>query len=389
MKIGIDARTILNPRKGDAIGAGHYIFQLIKNLLEIDKENKYVLFFDSSVRQKDVRKFKQKNVKIVFYPFYEYRKYLPIIYSEIFISLTLKKEKLDLLHVTSEDVYIPKSYYSKIITTFHDLSVYKVPDCYKSIERSRIKSQKLLAVKKSDQVIAVSKSVKKDLQEIFKFKNEQVSVIYNGVDKRFFQDANGNTKKIPKKFGINKKYILFLGTISSVKNVIRLLYAFLLFKDARMKRIGKEKCDYQLLLVGKLGKMAQDVRYIIKDMNLSGDVKLADYVIGDELVPLFKHAKFFVLPSLYEGFGAMALESLATRTPAILSDVPAVKEVVEENGLFVDPEDTRKIAKAMDRFASDIEFRESFIEGGFERSKEFNWEKTARETLGVYEKVAK
>lgn len=387
MKIGIDARTILNPRKGDAIGAGHYIFQLIKNLLKLDEKNEYVLFFNSSVRQKDVRKFKRENVKIVFYPFYKYKKYLPVIYDEVFINLTFTKEDLDVLHVTSEDVRVPRSYRGKVLTTFHDLGVYKVPDCYKSMERSRAKSRKRFMAKKSDYVIAVSKSVKRNLQNMFNLNEDKISVIYGGVDQRFFQDVSDNTKKIPKKFGINKKYILFLGTISSVKNVTRLLYAFLLFKDARMKKIGKERCDYQLLLAGKMGQSEQHVKYIIKDMNLSADVKLADYVIGDELVPLFKHAKFFVLPSLYEGFGAMILEAFATKTPAILSDIPAIREIAEDSALLVNPEDTRKIAKAMNKFASDIEFRESFVEKGFERAKEFNWEKTAEETLEVYEKI--
>src|SRR3989339_828892 len=57
MKIGIDARSILNPEKGDAIGVGHYTYQLIRHLLKIDKENEYVIFFDFRVREKDVEKF--------------------------------------------------------------------------------------------------------------------------------------------------------------------------------------------------------------------------------------------------------------------------------------------------------------------------------------------
>jgi hypothetical protein len=57
MRIGIDARTILNPEKGDAIGVGHYTYQLIRHLLEIDKENEYVLFFDFRVREKISRNF--------------------------------------------------------------------------------------------------------------------------------------------------------------------------------------------------------------------------------------------------------------------------------------------------------------------------------------------
>ncbi len=77
MRIGIDARTILNPKKGDAIGVGHYTYQLISHILDIDKENEYVIFFDFKVREKDIRKFTRSNSTIRFYPFSDYRKYLP------------------------------------------------------------------------------------------------------------------------------------------------------------------------------------------------------------------------------------------------------------------------------------------------------------------------
>jgi hypothetical protein len=74
MIIGIDARTILSPEKGEAIGVGHYTYQLIRHLLDIDKENEYVLFFDFRVREKDIKKFSKPNVKIKFYPFSDYKK---------------------------------------------------------------------------------------------------------------------------------------------------------------------------------------------------------------------------------------------------------------------------------------------------------------------------
>ncbi|MDY0302992.1 MAG: hypothetical protein RBR98_04315, partial [Candidatus Moranbacteria bacterium] len=83
MRIGIDARTILNPKEGEAIGAGHYTYQLLKNILEIDRENEYVIFFDFRVREKDVRKFTLPNTKIIFYPFSDYYKYLPGAYNEV------------------------------------------------------------------------------------------------------------------------------------------------------------------------------------------------------------------------------------------------------------------------------------------------------------------
>ncbi|MFH1175523.1 MAG: glycosyltransferase family 1 protein, partial [bacterium] len=57
MRIGIDARSILNPERVGGVGLGHYTYHLLRNLKQIDKDNEYVIFFDSTVRQKDIEKF--------------------------------------------------------------------------------------------------------------------------------------------------------------------------------------------------------------------------------------------------------------------------------------------------------------------------------------------
>ena len=117
MRIGIDARSILNPEKGEAIGVGHYTYQLIRHLLKNDTENEYVIFFDFRVREKDIKKFTRPNVKIKFYPFSDYKKYLPGAYSEILGMATLQKENLDVLHTMSACDRIPATYSGKTIVT--------------------------------------------------------------------------------------------------------------------------------------------------------------------------------------------------------------------------------------------------------------------------------
>ena len=108
MRIGIDARAILNPEKVAPTGVANYVWQLVKNLLEIDSphrragaENQYILFFDFKVRDRDVKRFTQPNVKIKFFPFSDYKKYMPAAYSEILGMATFAREKMDVLHTTS------------------------------------------------------------------------------------------------------------------------------------------------------------------------------------------------------------------------------------------------------------------------------------------------
>jgi glycosyltransferase involved in cell wall biosynthesis len=387
MRIGIDARTILNPEKGEAIGVGHYTYQLVRNLLEIDQENHYVIFFDFRVREKDVKKFTRPNTTIKFYPFSDYKKYLPGAYNEILGTATLAKENLDILHSTSPLSRIPVSYRGKCVVTFHDLAIYKCPQCFSAVKSAHDKTVYNLMVKKADKIIAVSQSTKKDLKDLFKIPEEKVEVIYSGLDKRFFDIAPVDEQKVLAKFGITKKYILFLGTLEPVKNVSRLLEAFAVFKEKQKQ--DNKKFDYQLVLAGKRGWLAKEYTQTAKDLGLAKDVAFTGYIIGDELVPLFKNAEFFIMPSLYEGFGMTVLEAFATGTPAIISKVSSLPEIAGEAAYFVNPLDKNEIAEAMLKFATDENLRNSYRGKGFEQVKKFDWEKTAWETLELYKQLHK
>lgn len=388
MKIGIDARTILNPEKGDAIGVGHYTYQLIRHLLQIDKENEYVIFFDFHVREKDIKKFKQPNVKIKFYPYSDYKKYLPGAYNEILGTATLVREHLNVIHSTSSTSRIPASYRGKTIVTVHDLASYKVPDVFPKIKTARFKAVTNLMIGKANKVIAVSESTKKDICDIFGCKEDKVKVIYSGLDKRFFEEPKIGREKIMAKFGINNnetKYILFLGTLEPIKNISRLFEAYKIMRDALKKENGK--CEYKLVMAGKRGWLAEEYKKMAKDLEIAKDVIFTGYVIGDEIVPLFKNAEFFVMPSLYEGFGTTVLEAFATGTPAIVSNVSSIPEIAGDAAILVNPINVKEIADAMLKMAKDDKLRYDFRQKGFEQVKKFDWEKCAKETLEIYKSV--
>ncbi|EKE12026.1 MAG: group 1 glycosyl transferase [uncultured bacterium] len=386
MKIGIDARSILNPEKGDAIGVGHYTYQLIRHLLKNDSENEYVIFFDFRVREKDVKKFARPNVTIKFYPFSDYRKYLPGAYGEILGTAILQKEKLDVLHSMSATNRIPMGYTGKTIVTFHDMAMFNVPQCLSTVKRTRNKAVSRMMAHKADKIIAVSNSLQEDLQKFLNISNEKVSVIYPGLDERFFQIPEVDSAKIISKYDISKKYILFLGTLEPSKNISRLLDAFSRFKNQQKQKNGG-RFDYQLVLAGKRGWLSQEYQQMIRDLGLVKDVIFTGYVIGDELVPLFRKAEFFVMPSLYEGFGMTVLEAFATETPAIISRVASLPELAGEAAHFVNPMDTAELAQALTLFAGDESLRGQYKSKGLAQAKKFNWDKAALETLEVYKSL--
>jgi glycosyltransferase involved in cell wall biosynthesis len=122
-------------------------------------------------------------------------------------------------------------------------------------------------------------------------------------------------------------------------------------------------------------------------MGISNDVVFTGYVVGDDLVPLFKNAEFFIMPSLYEGFGMTVLEAFATQTPAIISRVSSLPELAGDAAYYINPLDTEEMTNAMILFAENEDVRSKYKSAGFEQAKKFDWNKCALETLEIYKSL--
>ncbi len=120
MRIGIDAHIILPQHKRYDPKIAEYTDQLITQLLKTDKkkEHTWVLFFDQRMKgSKKLKKYEADNVEIKHFPFVQYRKFLPVVYSHMLISSYIAKAKLDVFH--SPEGLIPFLYPGRIVTTFH------------------------------------------------------------------------------------------------------------------------------------------------------------------------------------------------------------------------------------------------------------------------------
>ena len=159
-----------------------------------------------------------------------------------------------------------------------------------------------------------------------------------------------------------------------------------MFKQ-KQKQKNSGRFDYQLVLAGKRGWLSQEYQQIIKDLGLVKDVIFTGYIIGDELVPLFRKSEFFVMPSLYEGFGMTVLEAFATETPAIISRTASLPELAGDAAYFVNPASTEEIVDAMMLFSEDPSLRDRYRSLGLAQAKKFDWNKCAKETLEVYKSL--
>lgn len=394
MRIGIDCRTILNPGLGEQAGIGHYNYYLVKNLLQIDKNNEYVLFFDNRIPEASVKKVvgNNKNVKTRFFPFYQYKYYLPFTYSQMLVSAFVSREKLDLYHSPAN--VIPLMYHGPSVVTVHDLAIYKHADWFPSNFMSRqIFSTKVLvpkSIRKAKKVIAVSQNTKDDIIRLFKVPAKKIFVVYEGVvtDGSLAGDklAIPDKKTLKKKFKIKDDYLLFVGTIEPRKNLVVLLEAFNSFLT-RQRLNNKNQKPLQLVLAGGRGWKYKEVFKTVKTLKLEEKVKFLDYVEHPDKIGLMQNALCFVFPSLYEGFGLPVLEAMCLGLPVITSNISSLPEVAGSAALLIDPNSVTDLVKAIEKVVGSPELREKMIEAGREQAKKFNWQKTAEETLAIYKEV--
>ena len=185
--------------------------------------------------------------------------------------------------------------------------------------------------------------------------------------------------ELDKKYGVKGKYILFVGTLQPRKNIKRLIEAFSKLKDK----------DVDLVVVGKKGWMYDEIINSPSEFGVGNRVKFLDSVEDEDLSTFYKNAIFFILPSLYEGFGLPVLEAMEYGCPVITSNVSSLPEAGGDAVLYVNPEDVKDITEKMQKLLQDDSLRKELVAKGREQVKKFSWKKTAEQTIKVLEGLNK
>ena len=208
---------------------------------------------------------------------------------------------------------------------------------------------------------------------------EKVHVIYQGYNSDLFRgDVSGeDVERVLRQHQLEAPYFLYVGTLEPRKNLVRLVKAFDL---VRRKNPG----NIRLVLAGGKGWKYEEIFDEIRKLNLHDSVRQLGYVPDEDLPGLIRGARAMVYPSLYEGFGLPPLEAMAVGTPVLTSNTSSLPEVVGEAAVMVDPEDIEAMAVAMERLWTDETWRESLRTKGYQQAQQFNWDRSARETMDLY-----
>lgn len=376
MLIGIDGNEANVEKR---VGIGEYAFELLKQFEEFHPQAGGSNFqFQIYLKDKPSVEF-PKEREGWHYPVVGPKK----LWTQIALPIALFKDcrlkRLPIKVFFSPTHYAPRFSPIPTVISIMDLSYLHFPEMFKASDLYQLRSWTGYSAQKAKRVITISEASKNDIIKEYNLPGDRVVVTYPGIK---MQNAKVKSQKSDlKRHGIKDEYILFVGTLQPRKNLIRLIEAHSI--------LVSQYPNISLVIVGKKGWLYEDILTAPKKFGIESTVKFLDFVPDENLSVLYQNARFFILPSLYEGFGLPILEAMANGCPVITSNVSSLPEAGGNAALYVDPNDVNDIADKMKKLLHDENLRQELIKKGFEHVKKFSWEKTARDTLKVLEEVAR
>jgi glycosyltransferase involved in cell wall biosynthesis len=362
------------------MGVHQYAYHILWGLYNLRKNSsnnhQYIIYLNQSPR-KDLPKQEK------------FWKYEVIEGSKLWVLTKLmpaliKNKDLDLFFAPSH--YLPPLplRLSKVCT-IHDLGYLRFSEQFKFCDFWQLKLWTAISISISKCVIAVSKFTKRDIVRHYPFASRKVAVVYHGYEKERFNNkiCQDVVRRSRAKYHIpnSVNYILFLSTLKPSKNVENLLEAFLKLKD--------EFSNLMLVIAGGKGWLYESIFEKVKKLEIERSVIFTGYVAEEYKPALLKGAKVFVSPSFWEGFGMHVLEAMACGIPVVVSPTASLPEVVGDAGIYIDPKSVEDISMGI-RKVLNLKKRgyNKLVEKTLKQAENFDWEKTAKETMKVLEKLA-
>jgi len=376
MNVGISATKI----RGGQSGVGRYVVGLVRAMLAERPDIKLHLFVLPG--DQELFEFVWNKPEIITVS----EKYRSPIRNVLWHQRVLPREAerlgLDLIHTTSyrRMTWSPDI---PVVGTIHDLISFHDP-------RKSNLAQKLFShlsaaplAKRQRRIITGSNKTAEDIERFLDIPTRAIEVIPKGIDHSIYNPGDPATSRalLAKTHGILRPFFLYVSRLDHPRrNHLRLIEAFELFKRNTSSR-------WQLLLGGDDGNNAEVIHQRVADSKYKDDIHFFGYVADDDLPDLYRAARAFVFPSLFEGFGQPPLEAMACGCPVISSRAGSLGRVLGVAATTIDPLNVDDIAEKLSIIATDDGTREVMIERGIANAARFDWNKCAREVARVYDEV--
>lgn len=344
IKVAIDTSPLYNLSRTRGIGV------YTNNLLEeLEKNNKIEIIQVKSGQL-------NKDMDLIHYPFFDF----------FFLTLPVLKTK-------------------KTIVTIHDCIPLVFPEKYPpgKIGKIRFTIQKF-ALKNVSAVITDSESSKNDIVKYLNVPKEKVHVIYLAPSGNI--KINSDSKdlgRIKEKYNLPDEFVLYVGDVNYNKNLPGIIKAC---EKAGIPLVwvGKQSQDTKSIALNIEEQPLVEVNELIREFN---NVLRLGYIDEKDLSGVYGQATVYCQPSFYEGFGLQILEAMVCGCPVITSKISSLPEVAGKAAILVDPNNINEISEAIGKIRKDDKIKELVIKAGFQQVKKFNWQKTAEETIKIYEKI--
>ncbi|MHB1004885.1 MAG: glycosyltransferase family 4 protein [Chloroflexota bacterium] len=366
LRIGINAAF----REAPATGSGQYLTHLVANLPNAGPSHTYRLLLPRAEAATDGS---------ACVPGWLRGKQARKLYMEqVGVPRVAVAEQLDLLHYP----YFAAPLFSRarVVVTVHDVIPLLLP-AYRGSWLVRAYMALVAATTRAARlVICDSLCSQRDAVRTLGLRPERTRVVYLAAAPDLRPATAAEADAVRRRFDLPERFVFYVGGLDQRKNIGVLLQAFAQLNarhpEARLAIAGKARSASDLF---------PDWRGQAAKLGLHAQVRFLGHVTEAEKALLYGAATAFAFPSLYEGFGLPPLEAMACGTPVVCADSSSLPEVVGDAGLLLPPREATAWGAALLRLWEDEPLRRDLRERGLARARQFDWAKTARETVEVYE----
>lgn len=374
-KIGIDGRSLFYGG-----GTQNYIYNLTKHLADLTTDHEFVLYTQERGDGSIYNDLKEREIT------FRWVDSPKILWEQLAIPAQVRNDELDLYHSTKSNAPLLLDDVIQI-STFHGMDFRAKMDYYTLPEKLRPGTllnfsfweiMARLSAATADHIITISDVAKRQIIEYYSIDETKITTVHLAAGEEYDRRARDRSDVLSE-YDLSTPYILCVSKYSKKKNVESVLRSLQIVLEAYP--------EIRVALVGKWDKRYR--RRIVKladDLGVRDRIRFLGYVPETRLPAFYANALLFFYPSVYEGFGIPLVEAMKCGTPILTSNRGAIPEITDEAGIKLDPGDFRGFAEEIKRIYADPAYREQLTDAGRSRGQEFSWEKTARETLAIYER---
>ncbi|HEY1012150.1 MAG TPA: glycosyltransferase family 1 protein [Herpetosiphonaceae bacterium] len=360
MRIGYDI-TAINARPS---GVGTYAAALLRHLVEVEPGHEYLLLSNREANPALLPAAPTVRLAQRRFP-------TRALWMQLSLPRRLRALQPDLCHYPNSlgPLFNPTPY----VVNIFDMTLSLLPR-YHTL-RSQLLARPLipLVARRAERVITLSEHARQDVIRVLRVAPERVVVGAAAAAPMFRPVDPAEHARVRARYGLDRPYVLYVGTLEPRKNLVRLIQAWDWLRE-------RGEIQHQLALVGGRGWRDQAIFEAARAVGRPDDLVFAGYVPREDLPALYGAADLFAFPSLSEGFGLPVVEAMACGTPALV-------EVAGDAALAADPLSVLALAEAMARILNDQGLRETLRERGRRRAAGYSWRIAAEQTLDLYRSV--